>query len=221
MRVWTSVKGLRVAGERLDFSLHYSELNLEWLCPSQWGYTSWLSAQYFGSLDQLSFHLCSQTAADKSWPCLCSFWWLNPQHRLTYQPSVHKAQLIGSDPPERKEVPGAMLIFTRKCSKLATRFPYRKELTGFFSEVKLVIKDNSFLISWVGNMFIMWVFAGEVRRLFPSHWDVFVPPPLLSETRLCFGCSNVCPPLSSWVLMSQSLPKWSLFLLILPYKVNK
>lgn len=114
-----------------------------------------------------------------------------------------------------------MLIFTRKQSDLATRFPYVKELAGFFSELKLVIKDKSFLISWVGNIFIVQVLAGEVRKLFPSHQDVFVPSPLLSKTRLCFGCSNVCPPASSWVLMSQPLPKWPLFILILPYKVNK
>lgn len=69
----------------------------------------------------------------------------------------------------RVEVPGAMLIFTRKCSDLATQFPYVKELVGFFSELKLVIKCKSFFISWVGNIFIVQVLAGEVRKLLPSH----------------------------------------------------
>lgn len=36
-----------------------------------------------------------------------------------------------------------MLIFTRICSDLAIWFPYVKEPVGFFSELKLVIKDKS------------------------------------------------------------------------------
>lgn len=100
-------------------------------CRCQWGYSSWLPAQHFGLLDQLSFHLCSQTAADKSWPPMCSRWWLNPQHGLTYQPSVHKAELIGSDPPERRSLELCWFL-PEKCCDLAAPLLYVKRARQIF-----------------------------------------------------------------------------------------